>query len=188
MTRLTACLAAALAVAASGCASLHAQKARQEQLRRDLDALRYARPLDEVWQEARRLLADLDYPLAGKDAEAVGQRPMSFAERVLSPARETSAGDSASGLLQRLGVGKGASSSDATQSLDTGWNKYGERYHLQGWAEGGTSRVVFTHLKEDRTDRHAEATRDLEAELDLARRLDPEAAQRIEAGLASSGG
>jgi hypothetical protein len=168
-----------VAVASSGCAS--ARAVRKERLQRELDALVYPRPLDEVWQEARRLLAERDYPLAGKDAEAAGQRQMSWAERIISPARETGSAQEG-GLLQRAGVVKGSPS--ATQALDTGWNQYGERYHLEGWSQAGGSRVVFTFLKQDLTDRRSEETRDVELELELLRRLDPSAAARIEARIA----
>jgi hypothetical protein len=171
---------AAFVAASAGCAT--AGKVRQERLRRDLDAFSFSRPLDEVWQEARRLLAERGYQLADKDAEAVGQRKMTFAERFLSPARETGPATEG-GLLQRLGAVKARSVSTAAQALDTGWNRYGERYHLEGWSQEGGSHVVFTRLKLDRTDRQSEETRDPELELALVHRLDPGAAARIEANL-----
>jgi hypothetical protein len=166
--------------ASSGCAT--AGKVRKERLQRDLDAFSFSRPLDEAWQEARRLLAERGYQLADKDAEAVGQRKMTFADRFLSPARETGPATEG-GLLQRLGVMKGKPVSSAAQALDTGWDRYGERYHLEGWSQAGGSRVVFTRLKQDRTDRHSEEVRDLELELALVHRLDPTAASRIEQDL-----
>jgi hypothetical protein len=185
MRPLTAVLAAgiALAIASSGCAS--ARAVRKERLQRELDSFVYPRPLDQVWDEARRLLAERDYPLAAKDAEAVGQRPMSWAERLVSPARETGAAPEG-GLLQRAGAVKGRSG--ATQALDTGWNQYGERYHLEGWAEAGGSRIAFTLVKQDRTDRRSEQNRNPELELDLLRRLDQPAAARIEARIGSPPG
>ena len=168
MRPLAAVLAAAitltLTIASAGCAS--ARAVRKERLQRELDSFAYPRSLDQVWDEARRLLAERDYPLAGKDAEAVGQRPMSWAERIVSPARETG----------------------AAQALDTGWNQYGERYRLEGWGEAGGSRIAFTFLKQDRTDRRSEETRDPELELELLRRLDPRAAARVESSIGSSPG
>lgn len=179
MGRLLAFLVAGtvFAAASAGCAT--AGKVRQERLQRDLDAFSFARPLDEVWQEARRLLAERGYQLADEDAEAVGQRKMTFAERFLSPARDTGPATEG-GLLQRLGAVKARPVSTAAQALDTAWNRYGERYHLEGWSQEGGSRVVFTYLKLDRTDRQSEQTRDVELELALVHRLDPGAAARIE--------
>ena len=185
MRPLAAVLAAGitLTIASSGCAS--ARAVRKERLQRELDSFVYPRPLDQVWDEARRLLAERDYPLAGKDAEAVGQRPMSWAVRIVSPARETGAAQEG-GLLQRAGVVK--ERPGATRALDTGWNQYGERYRLEGWSEAGGSRIAFTFFKQDRTDRRSEETRDLELELELLRRLEPPAAARIETSIRSSPG
>jgi hypothetical protein len=173
---------AALAVVASGCAT--ASSVRKERLQRELDAFTYAKPLDEVWQEGRRLLAERGFPLADKDAEAVGQKPMSWAEKILSPVRETGPATEG-GLLQRMGVVKGKTISGAAQALDTGWSQYGERYHVEGWSEAAGSRVVFTFIKQG-TDRQETKSRDLEMELDLVRRVDSGAAERIEKDVESS--
>ncbi len=188
MRALSAVLAAGVAVAlvSSGCASTQAARLRRERLQQELDSFVYPRPLDEVWQGARLLLAERGYPLAGKDAEAVGQRPMSWAERILSPARETAAVRDGGSLLQHLGAVEPAPA--ATQALDTGWTQYWERYHLDGFAQGAGSRVVFTHLKQDATDRRSETARDLDLELELLRRLDGPAAARIESSLAGPAG
>jgi hypothetical protein len=184
MRPLAAVVAAGVtfAIASSGCASARAERLRKERLQHELDSFVYPRPLDEVWQEARRLLAERDYPLAGRDAETVGQRPMGWAERIVSPARETGP-EQEGGLLQRMGAVK--ATSGAAQALDTGWTQYGERYHLEGCSQGDGSHVVFIHLKHDPTDRRSEAARDLELELELVRRLDPPAAARIERSIRS---
>ena len=175
-------LAGAAALAAAS-ASVTAGQQRRERLQRELDAFVYPKPLDDVWQEARRLLAERGYPLAGKDAEAVGQKPMSWAERFLSPARETApAGAEPVGLLQKL---SGASGTPGVgQVLDTGWTQYGERVHLHGWSDAGGCRIVIQHLKRDATDRRAEETRDVELELELVRRVDAAAAERLDKGAA----
>jgi hypothetical protein len=167
---------AALALAGSGCAT--AASVRKERLQHELDGFACAKPLDEVWQEGRRLLAERGFQLADKDAEAVGQKPMSWAEKILSPARDTGPATE-SGLLQRMGVVKGKNVSGAAQALDTAWSQYGERYHVEGWTEAAGSRVVFTFIKQG-TDRQETKRRDLEMELDLMRRVDPAAAERIE--------
>ena len=176
--RLSFALAALAAL--SGCATSASK--RSDALRQELDGLVYEKPLDEVWQEARLLLAERDFPLAGADAKAVGQKG-NWVERILSPARETSTGPYDPGLLQSLGAVKSSppAGGGEQQWLDTGWNYYGERYHLEGRKLVGGCKVTFTKLKEDRTDRQVTKTRDVEIELDLARRLAPDAAERIEA-------
>jgi len=188
MTPLRAWMAAGLVAATAGCAAAQARKARARELETQLDAFRYQKPLDEVWQQARLLLAEQGYPLARADAKAAGQAEMSWVERLASPARATSAGAPQGDLLQMLGLVEKSPAekpSSDLQSLDTGWNGYGERYHVEGMKDGGGCRVIFTHIKADRTDRREERTRDREMELDLVRRADPEAALRIEAALAA---
>lgn len=183
-------LAAAL-LAAAACASLQGGRARAQRLQERLDAFRYDKPLPEVWLEARRLLADRGYPLAGEDAKAVGQKEMAVTERLLSPAKETYPYGEDVGLLQQLGVvGRGHDKgSQAGLSLDTGWRRTRDRYHVDGLQEEGGCRVVFTHVVEDLTDHRGQASRDLELELALAQRIDPAAAARIEgdAGPAETG-
>jgi hypothetical protein len=167
MTRPTALLAAAILLAASSCASLKAERARREALTVRLDALRYQKPLDEVWAEARRLLAEKGYPLAGADAEAVGQKP-AFLGGLFSPAKDTRPDPA------------------ATQFLESGWGPGALRYRLQGWAEGSSTRVVFWAIPEDPTEHGRDGrpwSRGLDMELDLARRLDPDAAAAIEAAV-----
>lgn len=170
MNRTTAWLAAAALLTATACASMKAERARREALTPRLDALRYQKPLDEVWAEARRLLAEKGYPLAGKDAEAVGQKAL-FLGGLFSPAKETRPDPA------------------ATQFLETGWGPGTSgalRYRLQGWSEGSSSRVVFWAIPEDPTEHGRDGrpwSRGLDLELDLARRLDPEAAAAIEAAV-----
>lgn len=167
MAHPTAWLAAAALLATSSCASMQAARARREALTAQLDALRYPRPLDEVWAEARRLLAEKGYPLAGKDAEAVGQTP-GFLASIFSPAKETRP-DPAGG-----------------QFLESGWGPGQLRYRLAATGDGTGCRVLFAALQEDPTEHGrdaGQARRDAEMELELARRLEPESAARIEAAL-----
>jgi hypothetical protein len=187
MTRFGAWMAAGLVAATSGCASAQASRARARELEKQLDAYRFEKPLDEAWQQARLLLAEQGFPLAAADAKAVGQPVMNWAERLGSPARATSVGVSQAGLLQALGVDVGDKPASDVQWLDTGWNGNGERYHLEGIKDGGGFRVIFTRVKADRTDRRDARSRDLEMELNLARRVDPEAAARIDAELEALG-
>jgi hypothetical protein len=182
-------LAGALLLAGSGCASLQASRARAKALEAQLEAFRYEKPLDEVWQEARRLLAERGYPLASDDAAAVGQKEMSLPERIFSPAKETRRRSADVGLFQRLGGAGGGSGTlgpDDERFLETGWRREGDRYRADGLRDEKGSHVLFRHILQDRTDHRDSAERDPEMELELARRLDPEAAERIEAAVAAA--
>lgn len=186
--RFLSAIAGILLLAASGCASMQAARARAKALEPQLEAFRYQKPLDEVWQEARRLLADRDYPLATDDAAAVQQKEMGFLERVFTPAKDTRRRSADVGTFQRLGGegGKGgALGPDDERFLETGWRRQGDRYRVDGLHDDRGCRVLFTRILQDRTDHRDVPERDLEMELDLARRVDPEAAERIEAAVAA---
>jgi hypothetical protein len=162
-------LAAGLALA-GGCATMRARRARAEALLAQLDSLRYQKPLAEVWQEMRRLLHDRGYALAGKDLEALGTDAPSGLLTLLGPAKATEPG-LAGGLVMESGWGRGMVRS---------------RYKVEGFEDAGGSRVVFTAIREDLTERGRdgrERARDLEMELALAWRVAPEDARRIEAEL-----
>jgi len=75
---------------------------------------------------------------------------------------------------------------DGSRWLETGWRKDQTRYRVEGTPEGAGCRVIFTLLHEDTTEHGHDARerkRGLDMELELARRVDPEAAASIEAGL-----
>jgi hypothetical protein len=174
MTRPTALMAAALLAVAGGCASLQAAGAREKALRLQLDAFRYAKPLDEVWPEVQRLLNDRRYGLVGKDAEALGLDVPTGLLTYLTMAKET----------QPDGFGG--------RFLETGWGPglVRRRYRVEGSPAGSGCRVVFTAIPEDMTEKGHDArerARDLEMELALAWRVDPQAAERIEASLEAAG-
>jgi len=167
MNRPAAWTAAVLAAASGACASVQAQREREEYLQSRLDSFRFSKPLDEVWPQVQRLLADKNYPLVGKDGDAVGD-PHGTLYSLFSPAKETSR------------------EADGSRWLETGWRKDQTRYRVEGTPEGSGCRVVFTLLHEDTTEHGHDARerkRGLEMELELARRIDPEAAAGIEAGL-----
>ncbi len=184
MTHPPARIAAALLAFTTGCASMQADRARAQYLTTQLDALRYAKPLDEVWPEVRRLLAEKGYPLAGGDAKAVGQSDTVFA-RLFTPAKETRSLTDDVGLFPSLFGPKGATPGSG-RFLETGWRGDRDRYRVEGLEDGQGCRVGFTVIAQDLTEhgRDAARHRDLEMELELARRVDPEAAARIEAGFA----
>jgi hypothetical protein len=140
-----------------------------------------------VWDAVRRLLADRGCRLAGADADAVGQHDAPLAG-FLSPARETHPYREETGLLQQLGAGSApARPAEGSVSLDTGWRrKEGDRYHVDGLVLPDGFRVIFTRVEFDPSNNKETLTRDVELELELARRLDPAAAERIERAAAAA--
>ncbi len=189
MRSTAAWILACAAAASSACASARAAKAREQRLATELDALRYDRPPAEVWQGVRRLLADRGYPLAGADADAVGQETGVLAG-LLSPAKETHPVREEAGLLQQLGMLGGPAPvrpAEGSVSLDTDWSrKKGDRYHVDGLAASDGFRVIFTRVQLDPSNAREARTRDLELELALAQRIDPPAADRIERSVGSA--
>jgi hypothetical protein len=157
--------AALLLSLVSGCAAIQANRARTAYLKTQLGAYRYAQPIDDVWQQGRKLLSDRGFGLAGKDAEAVGQKE-NFFRALLSPARETRAN------------GTGG------QFLETGWNGDRQRFRMEALADEKGFRVEFTRFDEDPS-RTGGVIRehDTEMDLDLVRRVDPVAAARIQEGM-----
>jgi hypothetical protein len=179
-------LVSAVLASTAGCASVRAGQARADALRKQLDEQRFAKPMEEVWPEARRLLAERGFPLAGEDAKAVGQAEMGLGDRLFSPARETHPYGEDTGLLQKLGMlgGKKSGGGPTGLSLDTGWRRTRDRYHVDALQDERGVRVVYLRITENDTEHREEApVRDLELELELLQRLDAEAAARMESGL-----
>ncbi|HWT85463.1 MAG TPA: hypothetical protein VN177_06800 [Myxococcales bacterium] len=167
MYRPAAWTIAAFIVASAGCASIKAKRAREDYLVSRLDSVRYRQPLDEIWPEVQKVLAANRYPLVGKDAEAVGEEHIILFS-LFSPAKETEP-DGSGGRV-----------------LETGWRKDSTRIRAQATPDESGTRVVLTLLKEDTTE-HGHDARErkpaVDLELQLAKKLDPEAAADIEAGL-----
>jgi hypothetical protein len=167
MYRPAAWTIAAFVVASAGCASIKAQRAREDYLVSRLDSVRYPQPLDEIWPEVQKVLAANRYPLVGKDAEAVGEEHIMLYS-LFSPAKETEP-DGNGGRI-----------------LETGWRKDSTRIRAQATPDEMGTRVVLTLLKEDTTE-HGHDARErkpaVDLELQLAKKLDPAAAADIEAGL-----
>jgi len=156
-------LLAAVALAGPGCASFSAYRAQAARERAGLERFRYAQPLDVVWPQLQRLLADRGLALAGLDAAAVGQKSGVMAQ-FASAAKETRSTPTG-GLV-----------------LETGWNQDGVRWRAEAEPAEGGLRVVLTRIARnlDEFGRDGVTLRDWELELDLLRRVDPEAAERIE--------
>jgi hypothetical protein len=154
-------IAAAVLALPLACA-LFGNLKRDARLREALDAHAFARPLDEVWPEALRLLNERQYELVGKDREVVGAREQSYLGRMFAKGFET----------RDLGGGK--------RELETNPDGKMRRYRVLGTDAGnGTSHVLF-YLLQGSTDSPSETdSRDLAMELALVQRLEPEAAQHI---------
>jgi hypothetical protein len=151
----------------AACATVRAHGARERELEQQLAAWRSSEPLDRGWDEARRLLAERGYPLADKDADAVGQRRMGALDRLGSPARAT------------------AEPRPLERSLDTGWSAARDRYSVRSVPAADGWRIVFWRLDDGADGRPVEPRRDRALELALVRRIDPAAAARIDAALAA---
>jgi hypothetical protein len=193
MTRPTSWLALALAAAVtSGCASAKEARARSDYLKGQMEPLVYQKPIEEVWPDVLRLLNDKGYPLVGDDAVAVGQSETWFSN-FLSPGSETRIGSAdkanASGFLPYLlPSSQGSPKGEGTwRYLKTGLSKSLRMYRVDGFVEATGCRVVFTSYQASQTDylyfASDTAKRDFAMELELARRADPAAAARIEAGM-----
>jgi len=167
MYRPAAWTTAAFVVASVGCASIKAKRAREDYLVSRLDSVRYPQPVDEIWPEVQKVLAANRYPLVGKDAEAVGEEHI-ILYSLFSPAKET------------------GPDGNGGRVLETGWRKDSTRIRAQATPDETGTRVVLTLLKEDTTE-HGHDARErkpaVDLELQLAKKLDPEAAADIEAGL-----
>jgi hypothetical protein len=178
MNRPSAHLATCLILLASGCVT--AQAKRTDALRQSLDAFTYDKPLDEVWQDVRLLLAQEGYGLAGKDASAVGQ-DAPFLGGLMSPAHETTNTPYNQGLLQKH------TRDPDVQWLDTGWDRNRERYHVEGRRVGDGCKITFFKIIADLSpDGFGTSARDVEMELNLARRVAPTKADEIEASAESA--
>lgn len=174
MPRRAAARTALLLLLALGaaCAAARAEQVRRDALQAALDGQPLPVALDPAWQEVRLLLAGRGYPLAGKDAEAIGRKEgvVSGLAGIFSRARETS-----------------VDPRDGRRTLETGW-KDGVRYRAEGWDGGETCRVVLTAIREDTTEhgKDRDAARDVELELELVRRIAPARAAAIEGALPRS--
>lgn len=152
-----------------GCAGLAGDRALVQRLEHELAAAGCDRTLDEAWDEARRVLDEHGYELAGADARAVGKAPgvdsyVGPLGSLFTPARET----------RVEGTGR---------VLETGWRN-GLRYRLEGSAEAPGCHVAFLTVAEDPGQRGRDAWRaprnDPSLGLELLHRLAPQEATRIE--------
>jgi len=155
-----------------GCAGARAAKAAEARLQGQLAGARCEKTLDQAWDEARRLLAERGYPLAGPDAALVGQET-GLLEK---------AGDKGGALGLMLTKARQTREEGGERVLETAWHQH-RRYKLVGSAGAPGCHVAFLAIREDQYEPNRDTweapQRDLQAELELLRRLAPDEAARI---------
>ena len=153
-----------LSLGAPGCGAVTAQARSETRLRARLDEHRIHRPLREVWPLARLLVVERGFQLAGRDRAAAGQPPegLGFVKQITRGGFETRPD------------GKGGA------TLETRENRDRLRYRVEGLDAGeGTCRVRFVAVRRTGSSPSEERSRDLDLEVELLRRLEPEEARRI---------
>jgi hypothetical protein len=134
---------------------------RTSRLRHELDEHQFQKPLAEVWPAALRLLAERRFDLVGKDRALVGQ--------------------SDDWTLTRRGF-ETRQYSDRRRAVETMLNSQGVQIRVEGTdIEGRSCRVVFFALPRNARDYEKWNYRDLQLEMDLVWRVEPEVAGRMEA-------
>ncbi|WP_242341377.1 MULTISPECIES: hypothetical protein [Anaeromyxobacter] len=143
---------------AAGCAAAQ----REARLRAALDAQGLSRPLAEVWPAALRLLDERGFDLGSDDGVSIGKAPLGTVSQLLSQARDT----------RTVKGGRWVAETDLDGS--------DVRYRVEGTELGGGScRVIFFKIAGTLEGRDEREHRDVELELELARRVDPAAAARL---------
>lgn len=144
------------------CSSITAQVRRDARLREALDAHPFQQPLLVVWPAALHLLAEHHYQLVGRDRAAVG-----------APEESRWKPLTARGFATRKLGGHGL-------VLETRENDSHTRYRVEGAEKPpGMCHVTFTAVRRTGEVPSEEKSRDLDLELELVRRLEPDAAARI---------
>jgi hypothetical protein len=141
--------------------SMTAQARRDARLRAGLDAHRFHQPLSTIWPAALHLLADHGYQLVGRDRLVVGAPPAPRFKRLTAGGFET--GHSRTGFV-----------------METMTNASGTRYRVEGQdIDEKSCRITFVAIRRTGGAPSEERSRDLDMELELVRRLEPDAAARI---------
>jgi len=147
---------------ALGCSAVSGEVRRESRLREQLDEHRFQQPAAKVWPAVLRLLDDRHLRLAGRDRAVVGAAPDSWLSKLTKGGFESRA-DGKGGLV-----------------LETREDPSALRYRAEGMdTGGGTCRVVFTAVRRTGRTPSEERSRDLDLEIELVRRLEPEAAARM---------
>ena len=146
-----------------GCAAV-GQLERASRLREQLDDHRFAQPLDAVWPQAIKLLAERDYEVLGRDRAVVGLGPQSALGSFFQKGFET----------RDLGGGR--------RALETNPDVKMRRYRAEGTTiDAGHCRVVFYVVQAKTEDVSEDEARDIHMELALIEQVEPEVAERITA-------
>jgi hypothetical protein len=150
--------------ALTACASVTAPVRRDEKLEQELDSHRIRRPIGAVWLAALKLLSDRRCQLVGRDRTLAGGRPSGvWASLTHHGGFETRPSSTLGGLV-----------------LETREDADGLRYRAEGVGLGkAQSRVMFFAVRRTGGTPSEVRSRDLALELELVRRLEPEAAARI---------
>ena len=157
----------AIVLVMTGC-SMTATAKREARLRQELDAHRIEKPLPAVWPWVLRLLADQGYQLVGRDRAIVNAPSAARWKQLTAGGFET--------RRSELGL-----------VLETMESSSSTRYRAEGRPSDGTScRVTFTSIRRTGGSPSEERSRDLGLELELVRRLDPDAGRRIEESVATA--
>lgn len=134
---------------------------RDAALRRELDGYRFPKALAVVWPSGIRLLADRGHKLVGADRAVAGQAAQGVLGGFLAKGFQTRATNR--GLV-----------------LETDEDPTHLRYRMEGTATGhDTCRVLFVAVRRSEDDPSEVLARDVALELELVRRLEPDAAARI---------
>jgi hypothetical protein len=158
---------AAMALALGGCASARVAAARDGYLQTELETWVYPQPCGTLWPEVLRQVASEGFALVGADRAAAGKPPQSGVANFFSEGYATRA--TSEGGLQ--------AASD--------WNRSWVRYVANGTPSGAGCTVRYTRVTQPDTDDPGKvfSAPDWEMALALLRRVDPQAAARVEAGI-----
>jgi hypothetical protein len=152
----------AVVLLSMGCSSLAEGTRRDARLREELDQHRFQQPLAKVWPAAMRLVRDRHFELVGRDWAVVGEPEQSPWKRLTGGGFQT----------RRFG--------DHGLVLETRETPARVRLRVEGVESGErTCRVTFTAIRRTGEAPSDERGRDIDLELELVRRLEPDRAERI---------
>jgi hypothetical protein len=158
---------AATALLLAGCASTRLAAAQDRYLQEKLDTWVYPKTCKELWPDVVRLLASKGFSLAGEDRVVAGEPRQSDFMAAISEGFET------------------RQTYDGGLVLGTSWNKNWVRYRASGAVIGRGCSVTFLRDVQPDTDDPGKmvTTTDYDLMMELLRRVDPQAAAGIEAGM-----
>ena len=160
---------AVLAATLGGCASMRLADERRAYYLREVGTFNYAKGCLDVWPDVLKIVGEKGYPLVGRDRQYAGQGTQGALAKIADQGHETRAVEG--GGLEVL----------------TGWLAAAEgnsRYEVR--ASPGTPSgcaVTFTYVYTGTIDPSNDRREtDWRIQLELVKRLQPDAAARIEAG------